>query len=231
MLRRGFILGLFGFICLATNSALAEDIIRLNEEISDREFYRAVACFAEPKGKCRRPIVRWEKSRARDLRVALARTEAGFPKQEVEWANEALDDAIEEINAAGADVKLRRVAPRAKADINVYLLNVPVNAKLKNTRIREMDGRFLEQALVSFWYQNRSRHIYRAVIIMAPGETTLHGYRSIMLEELVQSLGFSVDIEGFAYEFGSIFSQTRNARRDLGKQDKAALRQHYPLSR
>ena len=40
-----------------------------------------------------------------------------------------------------------------------------------------------------------------------------------------------VDIEGFAYEFGSIFSQTRNARRDLGKQDRAALRQHYPLSR
>ena len=61
-------------------------------------------------------------------------------------------------------------------------------------------------------------------------QDNLHAHRLIMLEELTQILGFPVDIIGHWYEFGSIFSEKRNARISLGKQDMAAIRLHYPIA-
>lgn len=227
--------GLFTLILLFTalwsapdSSASAEDRVLLTKEVGDRDFYRAVACFAKPSRKCRRPFVKWPLRRARDLRVALAHVAPGYPPQEANHISLALDDAISEINAVGAAVKLRRVAPAAKADINVYLLNIPIDTKLKRTRIKGMRGEFVSWAIFKIWW-NSKHEINRGVVVFPNIPTNkTHTFKSIMLEEITQSLGFISDIEGYPYEFGSIFSDTRNARITLGAQDKEAIKLHYP---
>jgi hypothetical protein len=50
----------------------------------------------------------------------------------------------------------------------------------------------------------------------------------VVLEELTQAMGLLTDIEGQAYADSSVFSETSNAVRRLSRQDRAALRLHYP---
>ena len=52
--------------------------------------------------------------------------------------------------------------------------------------------------------------------------------RSVVLEELTQSLGFLYDIENTYYEGVSIFSQDSNETISITGQDRAVLRLHYP---
>ncbi|WP_161599756.1 DUF2927 domain-containing protein [Roseibium sediminis] len=216
-------------ICLLiAEPAFSESRVLLANEVTDEDFHKAVACAAEPEGKCRTPLVRWPKKRAQDLRVALAHVAPFYPPEDAEYISQALDAAITEINSVTPALQLRRVAPAAKADVNVYLLSIHPNTKLMNTKIKGVKGKFIEWAHVNIWWNN-NKYINRAVIIFANiPDKRPNTFKSIMLEELAQSLGLLSDIEGYAYEFGSIFSEKRNARITLGKQDREAIKLHYP---
>lgn len=215
------------WLVIGAEAGLAEDRIRLEERVSDEDFYRAVACYAKPGARCRRPFIRWGATRRQDLRIALARIEPGYPKGRAEVISGALDDAIAELNAIGADITLRRVAPADKAEINVFLLDVPPGTKLGNRHVRGMGGVKIGFAVAKLWFTESNR-ITRGVIAVSnewKGDVVL---RSVMLEELTQALGFMVDLEGPGYQLRSIFSETESFMTRLREQDKAAILLHYP---
>ena len=54
-------------------------------------------------------------------------------------------------------------------------------------------------------------------------------FRSIVLEELVQSLGLVMDIDSKHYRSKSIFSERANRIKRLKGQDAMAFRMHYPI--
>lgn len=218
-------------ICLIFGTpAVAQEnhTVFLYSKVSDEDFYRAIACGAEPGGTCSYPFRRWSGPRQRDLRVALARVYDGYPAQEARYADTALELAIGRINRAGSTIKMRRVAPAAKADINIFLLNTPPNSVVRGTRIRSIEGKKIEAANVTI-YWNGANQISRAVIALSHGHIA-SAHQSIMLEELFQALGFMSDIKGHAYSESTITYEYSNKMFALGEQDKAALRMHYPKS-
>ena len=161
------------------------------------------------------------------MRIALARIAPGYPEREAAIVDDAIDRAIAKINKAGSNIVMRRVAPAAKADINIFLLDVPQNSVLRGSRIRGMDGKNVAGAIASVWWNRDTKTINRGVIVIAPGHSP-HTYKSIVLEELFQSLGLLTDILGVPYETSTITAQNENMRLSLGRQDIAALNIHYP---
>lgn len=213
-------------IFVFAQAAAAEDRIHLDGMVSDVDFYRAIACAAPPGGDCTRPFVRWPAARLSDLRVALVRVDPGFPEAEAGQADAALDYAVAEINAAESGITLRRVPGDRRADVGLYLLDVPRNSTLRDTGIRDMDGIEIGAAHVRVWW-NRNNSILQGVIVMTRG-IAAEEYPSIMLEELYQSLGLLIDVTGAVYETSTIVHEFSNVRTSLGDQDRASLRLHYP---
>jgi serine/threonine protein phosphatase PrpC len=69
--------------------------------------------------------------------------------------------------------------------------------------------------------------ITEASVLIAE-DIAIEDLRSVMLEELFQTLGFIYDIENRYYEGRSILSQDSNATTTLIGQDRKALRRLYP---
>jgi predicted RNA-binding protein Jag len=64
--------------------------------------------------------------------------------------------------------------------------------------------------------------------VLIAEDIAIEDLRSVMLEELFQTLGFIYDIENRYYEGRSILSQDSNATTTLIGQDRKALRRLYP---
>ena len=64
--------------------------------------------------------------------------------------------------------------------------------------------------------------------VLIAEDIAIEDIRSVMLEELFQTLGFIYDIENRYYEGRSILSQDSNATTTLIGQDRKALRRLYP---
>jgi predicted RNA-binding protein Jag len=76
------------------------------------------------------------------------------------------------------------------------------------------------------WWNERGE-ITEASVLIAE-DIAIEDLRSVMLEELFQTLGFIYDIENRYYEGRSILSQDSNATTTLIGQDRKALRRLYP---
>lgn len=206
-------------------AAGAETLVRLNAPVSDAEFHRAVACAAKPGGPCRAELVRWGRRTRTDLRVALLPADPGYPAERSGLVVDALEAAIRQINGAGAGLKLRRVAP----DMRPHIL-VTRSALKEGERTRGVpnfpDGDRIGVGRFQIWW-NDDRVLQRAGILIS-SDINPNDIRSVMLEELVQSLGLWHDIEGAGYAGRSIFDENSNAIETLTGQDLAILRLHYP---
>lgn len=191
--------------------------------ISDEDFYRLVACAAPPGGPCAKPLIRWPETRRAELRVGIADVAPSFPGYKLDLVDRAVDSAIAEINAAGAGLRLTRVY-EGTVDIPLYLVATPQGARITGTSIAELDGS--EMAIARVALRSRGGAILSAAIAISQ-DIRRREIASVVLEELVQSLGLPTDIDSPAYT-RSIFSEADNATVWLRGQDAAALRRHYP---
>lgn len=217
--------GLTLLLCaLILGPAQAADFVRTNGLLSDRDFYNLVACSAQPGGPCRDTLVKWPPRNARDLTVAITKIDTDYPEANRVATLSALSHAVAQINTAGAAVALREVSENP--DISIRLRNLPAQSVLQGTGFPELDGTVIDGAWVQIWWNGRSE-ITRGVIILTP-EISVPDTRSVMLEELVQSLGLLTDILNPAYRDSSIFAENSNATTHLSGQDSAVLHLHYP---
>jgi hypothetical protein len=213
-------------LALTANLATAQEFVTAKAPLSDEDFYRLVACAAPPGGACQKPFVRWSARAAKDLTVRIVQIDEGYPARIGTRAEAALDTAIEALNGAGANLRLRRIASGAKPDISVHLLNLPQDTAISGTGLPWFDGNQMEVARYQLGWHDNGTAFVCAIALSRDVEARV--LRRVMLEELTQCLGLMTDIGGRAYEGRSIFSETSGQMVRLQGQDLAALRRHYP---
>ncbi len=207
-------------------AAGAQEFISTQGPLSDEDFYRVISCAAKPGEPCQKEIVKWNRGHARKLTVSLYRMDDGFPPQKAGELNAALDNAIQAINAAGARIKLVRVANGKPAKIRFYLMDQGYNTEISGTNIKELDGTKLGAAHTRIWWKG-SKQILKSVLLFT-NEISSRAIESIVLEQLTQSLGLMTNIENPYYQSRSIFAERNSTTKTLSGQDVTVLRRHYP---
>lgn len=216
----------FMLIGLATcAAALAQeppsDGVAVQGLLSDADLYRLATCGAAPGLDCRGPVLRWTRP---DLSLRIARATApGQPGFDARL-REAAVQAIAQINGAGAGIAIT-LTDAATADITIRPTPLGEGAVL--TEVPGFSGEGIMGVGYMTVWSDEVDAITEAVILISTSITEAD-LRSVMLEEITQSLGFLYDIDGPAYEGVSILSQTSNATVTLEGQDVALLRLHYP---
>ncbi|MDG4648536.1 DUF2927 domain-containing protein [Roseibacterium sp. SDUM158017] len=221
MLFRAIMLSLLS-LCLPREGA-AQEYVAVPDFVSDEAFYRMVACAAPPGGDCAKPFIRWPVERRLRLRVGIAQIAGTFASYRLDIVDQAIDRAIAEVNAAGAHLYLER-AFEAPFDVPFYLIDTPQGGEISGTSVPELDGS--EIAIGRVALRSRAGVITGAAIAIS-ADIQRREIASVVLEELVQSMGLVTDVLSPAYE-DSIFSETGNSVTRLRGQDAAALRRHYP---
>ncbi len=222
MWRFSFLL-IFMMALPAPPGALAQEYVVVPDVLSDDAFYRLVACAASPGGACNKPFIYWPEDRRLQLSVGIASTAETFPTYKLDLVDAAIDAAIAEINGAGGDLFLTRVY-QGEIDIPVHLIDTPQGGIISGTGIAELDGSDIAIGRVAI--RSRGEAIVAATIAISQ-DIRRREIASVILEELVQSLGLVTDIASPAYQF-SIFAENGNSMTRLRGQDAAALRRHYP---
>ncbi len=206
--------------------AHAQEFVTADGKLSDDDFYRLVACAAPPGGKCQKPLVRWRAKDAKDLSLGILYVEEGFPPRLRAQIEEGLDRAIDRLNAAGANLRIRHARPSESPDISLLFLDIPEGATITGTGIEALDGVVIGAATMTIsWRDNRT---LTDCYISSSNSARISEVYSGMLEELTQCMGLWTDIGGSYYESRSIFSESSNSLVRLGEQDLMALRRHYP---
>ncbi len=209
-------------LLLLATAALPDDFVIAKGRLSDADFYRLVACGRPPGGICRMPLRRWPADLARDLTVTkLSDIEPVWPTTAAQ-IDLALDLAIDQINNAGAGIRLRRVDDNAPALIRLQVRSPRTMALIsgETTQARIPAGMVMPGGA--------SPDRITAASIVISSAIALTETNSVVLEELTQSLGLPFDISGKYYRRRSIFSQESNGVTRLTGQDITALRLHYP---
>ena len=204
---------------LLPGTVCAQEFVTAPGPLDDTAFYRAVACAAAPGEPCRKPFLRWPVARRTSLTVALASV-AGPPARRPLYAS-GLADAVAEINALDAGVRLTRT--EGPADIAVHVVATPPGHVMRDTGVPGLDGAPLALGRVALGVRDGA---IREALIAISAWTPDGQVRSVFLEEVVQGLGLITDIRGPAAR-RSLFSEDGNAVVRLEGQDAMALRRHY----
>ncbi|MCK0167940.1 DUF2927 domain-containing protein [Jannaschia sp. S6380] len=200
---------------------MAQEFIQVPGPLPDDAFYRAVACAAEPGGTCRKPFLRWPDHRRGNLTVALSSVKADLPSYRRDLYERGLEEALVQINALDAGLRLRRID--GPADIEIHVVATPPGEVMRDTGVPDLDGALLPLGRVAL--RARGGEIREALIAVS-STTRRREIASVMLEEIVQGLGLMTDIRGPAYR-RSLFSEDGNSVVRLRGQDAMALRRHY----
>lgn len=207
---------------LTTGPAASQDFVVSSGPMGDGDFYHLVTCGRPPGGTCRSAPRRWPDDVARNLAVTRlpdVDPVSGVVSAEVDAA---LDDAIDQINGVGAAVTLRRAQDNALAPIRLSIRSPATLALIAQGQGSDSPPSGL--ALISRLPTDR---ITDATILIS-SNILLTEVRSVVLEELIQSLGLVFDVENPAYARRSIFAQSGSGVRIIAGQDAVALRLHYP---
>lgn len=202
--------------------SLASDGVVTEGRLSNRDFFRLATCGAEPKGDCNGPTVKWAK---RVLTLGLAPAHRRYPPDMAAKVSAELDRAIAEINAAGANLRIKRNDSLAEPDIMVSL---PALSEGDRTRKvpRIPNGQEIGVGFMWLWWDDNAQ-ISQASMLIAD-DISDEDLPSVVLEELFQCLGFLYDIENPDYEGVSILAQDSNVTTTISGQDRMALRRLYP---
>lgn len=208
-------------------AVFAQEFIETRGKLTDEAFYRLIACAAPPGGACQKPLARWPEHRVSDLTLSIVTVDEHFPLYRLRLVEAGLDSAIQQINAAGSAVRLRRTENGTPADINIFMTETPAGDRVRGTGLPGLDGEVVQAALVMLWWRGQGE-VTRAAIAVSR-DIRRRSIPSVMLEELVQALGLTTDIRNPYYTKRSIFSEDGNSVARLAAQDLAVLRRHYPL--
>jgi hypothetical protein len=209
-------------LALSAMPALASDGIVSTGMLGDEDFHRLVACGAAPGEACQTAIAAWP---GPEVTVALHTGAGRGPALKADDLTRALDAAVAELNGAGAAIRVVRMPDDSPAQIIVRPTGFAEGDAVEGED-GVPDGTVIGLAQVQIWW-NDDLHITDATILIA-ADMNRADLPSIMLEEMVQAMGMTWDIENPAYEGVSVFAQDSNNVTVLKGQDAAALRLHYP---
>ena len=196
-------------------------------KLTQLAFYRSVACGGAEIDKCQSILLRWPAHLRRDLRVGLSQIGADIPGKTRSLVIAALRRAVSEINTAGADITLTIANGRHAhdAEIQLFLVNPDRQGKIKQVQSPLLRDQVLSSGLT------RMRHKGREILgvhVGLSGRMQPDAIQSVVLEELVQSLGLMTDILNPHYRHRSVFAEDCDCTTELTGHDRAVLLMHYP---
>lgn len=211
---------------LTATSAGAETIAAPGT-LSDAAFHRLVGCAAPPDGACSTEPIRWD--RGQRIRVALRQIAPGYLGRKRPRADAALTRAVDELNAAGANLRLSRVPATAPAEIVVHFLDLAEGAAISGTGLDWVDGTQIDRIATLIAVAPDTPRIHRAAIVVASTLET-RDYEAEVLKALTRAMGLTTEVSGAAYAGLSVLAPAPEdgaAPTRLAPQDIAALRLHY----
>ena len=212
-------------LLLSMTPARAE-FVELPGPVSLTQFYDAVSCGAPPGGACQIAHRRWPPGKAQTLTVRVMQVQAGVPMELARLLQDAVPQAIAEINrVAPITLGLRHDPMTPDPDIAVYIIAKTTDNHVTGTGLPHLDGLSVANARVIVRSQNS--RIRKAWVLLSQSVTSQTAL-SVTLEELVQSLGFLFDVRGPAHAGRSIFDEDGSAVTRLDGQDAAVLSVKYP---
>ena len=225
-----FGLALVAFAVLVATAAFANgrpEYIETRGQLSDEEFYRIISCEGRAGRACKNTIIKWSPAHRRNLTVGITQLEDGFSPTKAARIAASLKNAVNEINRAGSGVTMQLVTGAAakKAQIQVFLVNTSPGDRMTKVDSRLLRGR---DAQIGYVHVSYRRNTIDQAHIALSRDITLSQTHSVVLEELVQSLGLLTDILNPYYKRRSIFAEDCNCTTRLTGQDLAVLRRHYP---
>jgi hypothetical protein len=206
---------------LATGSFAGDAVVSFGP-LSDRDFFRSATCGAPPKGDCVAPVYRWKK---RTLKMHLVAFPDGFQPQIAMLIPIALDNAIEQINGAGAGIQLALTFDPKAADITIHPTMTAENSPVSGIP-GIPDGSEIGAGFVVL--KTKARNEIKGATIVLSNSLLPYDVRSIVLEEVFQALGFIFDIENRFYNARSVLSQAKNVTTTIKGQDALILHLLYP---
>ena len=210
-------------LCLPLSAAASDGVIS-DGKLSNTDLYNLTACGAAPGGTCEGPFVRWGQP---VVVVALPPADAGMDPALAAQIDTALDQAIATLNGARAGIRLQRGLSRKAPDIMLHRIGLKEGERTRG--IPGMtDGLEIGVGYMQINWDDGLLITDGTIVIAA--DISPEDVRSVVLEELTQSLGFLYDIENPYYEGVSIFSQDSNETISITGQDRAILRLHYPAN-
>lgn len=222
------LLGIASLWALASAS-MAKDYVDLPGRVTDESFHAAVSCGASLGGSCQRAPVYWPAQTRRDLTVSVQGRDPGFSATKARQVVRALNSAVAQINGAGADLRLRMVTPGTPAKIQVFLRDIAPGERITGTGVAGLDGVRIQIGRFHLRWTS-ARHITEGTIVLSSAIAP-RDIPSVVLEELIQSMGLMWDIRSAGYRNASIFDEDSNSVTRLTTQDRSALRLHYPADR
>ncbi len=219
--------GILVAVLLVGQPGWALDSVVTKGKLSDRDFYRLIACAAPPGAECQRPFRRWSARDAKDITVRITRIESPIQKRRLSLAQDAVRHAIAEINGVGAAVRLRLIET-GQPDISVSFINGDI--EVGDRRLRNIDDIFLlgSAAAIAEVFSRRGSPVIEYAEVTISGLVENRRLKNVVLEEVVQSLGLMTDVHNPYYHGRSIFSETGGTTKRLRGQDAMALLTHYP---
>jgi hypothetical protein len=215
-------LGALAAALVLATPAFAGDGVPTAGLLSDAAFHRLVACGAPPGGECQSGLVAWP---GPAVTIALHRGSGPVPGLAPDALSQAIDQAVVQVNGAGAALTLTRRPDDTLADI-VIRPTAFREGQAVTGEVGMPDGTVIGVAQMNIMGNSKGQATLGVILIAA--DMTTRDLRSVVLEEIVQTLGLPWDIENPAYEGRSIFAQDTNSVITLAGQDAAVLRLHYP---
>ncbi|WP_189641215.1 DUF2927 domain-containing protein [Paramylibacter ulvae] len=224
------LLGLLALL-VGSFSISAKDFTQSKGKLSNQAFYKSIACKATPGQSCQTPLRRWPKQMRNGISVGLVGVQSVNKNGAYVKATErAIKNAVQQVNATGAGVRLRLYSGSAaqNANIQVHLVKPRgSNRIIKNTGYRLLDGQKVNNAISASAVVGK--YILSSGIAVSVDRVKQSKLNSIVLEEVVQSLGLTWDIHNPYYDKRSIFAQVgTDSITKLSGQDAQVLRMHYP---
>ncbi|SMX25873.1 hypothetical protein [Boseongicola aestuarii] len=210
-----------------TGQAEAVEFVKSKGKLSDRDFYRLVACAAVPGGKCQKPFMKWDARDRSRLTIGFTEIDPNFSERKKEHAWKALQNAVGQVNRVGADIELVWISG-GRPDISVKLTAGSIDDAGRNQRTVADYALFKGAGAVAEVRLARGSSVIASASITITARIKDKYLKSVMLEEVVQSLGLMTDIHNPYYHKRSIFSEVGSDIIQLRGQDAKALLSHYP---
>ncbi|PIB22864.1 hypothetical protein BFP76_10065 [Amylibacter kogurei] len=227
---RQYLLGLL-MVMIGAFPVSAQDFTRSSGKLSNQAFYKSIACKAKPGQACQTSLRRWPKQLRNNISVGLVGVQGVSKNGAYAAATEAaIKNAVQQVNAVDAGVQLRFYSGNAARNANIQVHLVKPRGKnriIKNTGYRFLDGQKANNAISAS--ATVGKYILSSGIAVSVDRVKQSKLSSILLEEVVQSLGLTWDIHNPYYDKRSIFAQVgTDSITKLTGQDAQVLRMHYP---
>ena len=212
-------------LLVAPFAASSADRVVTKGRHSDQELYRIASCAAPPGGACQTDIYKWSAAKRTSITIGIVSVDANYPASAAEAARAAVQNAVAQINGAGAGVRLKLLAS-GKPDIEVRLTTETIRSDRQAEDAADLLRSMGMDSFMQWTYDGRTKALTKARLALSD-ELEPREMASVVLKQTLVGLGLRPNLQNRFYQNRSIFSARGRRVKGIEGQDATVLRMHY----